>query len=177
MRIDARRRGSFLGALFGQGIPVGLAAVKERARTAVQAAVKWLLGMGVDYLVAAALAIVSLALLVGAAVDGLAAAGVPEWAASLILAAVSGGLAFLYFQKGKKRTLEEARRTEEGRADAPSETPRTVTLRIVREKRTAEAGRPRAGTRAARPPRRSRTTIRVTEGTDVPTRRRSEVRR
>ena len=189
MVVDTRGRGSFLSHLFGRGIPIGLAALKERAQIGLQTGVKWLIGMGVDYLLAAALAIVALSLLVGAAVDGLAAAGLPEWAASLILAAVAGGLAFLFFQKGKKRSLDDTRRREEDveRTNVPPS--RTLTVRLVREKNVSvpasgSAGRdhrPRGSGRKGGRTRKTRVTrshrLRVTEGPDVRALRQSGSRR
>lgn len=189
MVVDMRGRGPFLARLFGRGIPVGLAALKERAQIGLQTGVKWLLGVGVDCLLAAALAIVALSLLVGAAVDGLVAAGLPGWAASLILAAVAGGLAFLFFQKGKKRSLDDARRREEDVERTPVAPSRTLTVRLVREKNVSDptfgsAGgdpRPRGRARKGARSRKARAIrsrrLQVTEGPDVRALRQSGSRR
>lgn len=99
--------GSGLGALFSHAAVSAQGFLKATLQNVARESVRWLLGMSVSYLIAAALAITTLALLLSAAVDGIVALGIPSWAAHLILAAVSGGLCFLFYLKGKNRSIED----------------------------------------------------------------------
>jgi hypothetical protein len=102
--------------------------LKGTVENTARATLKWILGMSVSYLIAAALAVAALVFLLGAAVDGLIAAGLPPFGADLILAAVTAGIAFLVFLHGKNRKLTRVRKEEDSRtAYAPG-----LHVRIVR---------------------------------------------
>jgi hypothetical protein len=102
--------------------------LKGTVENTARATLKWILGMSVSYLIAAALAVAALVFLLGAAVDGLIAAGLPPFGADLISAAVTAGIALLVFLHGKNKKLTRVRKEEESNtAYAPG-----LHVRIVR---------------------------------------------
>lgn len=117
--------------------------LKGTVENTARATLKWILGMSVSYLIAAALAVAALVFLLGAAVDGLVAAGLPLFAADLILAAVTAGIAFLFYTHGKNKKLTKVRKEEDSkevyapglhvrivRASPPRRRKRKTTVRV-----------------------------------------------
>lgn len=100
------------------------AALDETLRPAL----RWAIGMGLSYLIAAALAITAAVFFLSAAASGLVELGLPLWAAQLILAGVAAGFAFFFYKRAGARTLREEREEEEDGSPA-------LEIKIEREPR------------------------------------------